>query len=513
MSRNALLVLAAVVAAAVLTAIVAFTPMGAAWRRPAPAPVDQTNHVPAPPAPAAGPGAEDPARGEVVIDPRRQQLVGVRVVAVRRTAISEDVRATGIVRVDETRQTEITTKVDGWIRDLRADYTGREIARGETLFTLYSPALLAAEGEYLLAVRGHSQASSSAMPDVLGYSERLHQAARERLLRWDLTDADIREIEERGRAADTVTFRSPVAGTIVEKLAVEGMRVVAGQPLFRVADLSVVWVEADVPEQDLGVVRIGQPAAVTLDAYPDERLAGKTAYVHPTVDEKTRTARVRVQLANRGGRLKPGMFATVELTGRERTGLTVPGDAVLDAGRNQLVFVALGEGRFEPRPVVLGRRLREETEITGGLKEGEQVAAGAAFFLDSESQLRAAARGYQAPPEQAAAATSTPTEKLDIAFRSQPDPPRSGENLVDVTVRDAKGQPVSDADVAVTFFMPAMPSMNMPAMRNEAKLPAAGAGVYRGSIQVMTPGRWDVTVDVRRGTQRLGSRQFAVVAR
>jgi RND family efflux transporter MFP subunit len=501
-----------ILALAAITALLVLTPAGVALRNGVGGdPPSHAEHPASAPPPVTS-AADVPARGEVTIDPRRQQLIGVRLAPVRRTTLSHEVRAAGVVRFDETRQAEITTKVDGWIRDLRADFTGRTITRGEALFTLYSPALLAAQNEYLLAVRGHAQAADSELASVRDYAERLHQAARERLMRWDLTDADIRELEQRGRATDTVTFRSPVTGTIVEKMAVEGMRVMAGQTLFRVADLSVVWVEADVPEQDMAIVRIGQAARVTLESFPDEPLLGKTTYVYPTVNEQTRTAKVRFQFANRNGRLKPGMFATVYLTGRETSGLTVPADAVLDAGRDQLVFVALGEGRFEPRPVTVGRRTREEVEIAEGLTEGEQVATGAAFFLDSESQLRAAVQSYQAAPDPPAAAPAA-GPRVDISFRSQPDPPRTGENMLEVTVRDAAGQPIADADVAVTFFMPAMPTMNMPAMRNQAKLPSAGGGVYRGAGQVMTAGRWDVTVDVSRGGQRIGSRQFAVVAR
>jgi Cu(I)/Ag(I) efflux system membrane fusion protein/cobalt-zinc-cadmium efflux system membrane fusion protein len=447
----------------------------------------------------------------VVIDPRRQQLIGVRLVTVRRTAMTREVRAPGVVRFDERRQAEISTKVDGWIRELRADYTGRTISRGEPLFTLYSPGVLAAQNEYLLAMRGHVQAANSELPSVRDYSERLHRASRERLLRWDLTDADIRELEERGSAIDTVTFRSPVSGTIVEKAAVEGMRVTAGQTLFRVADLSVVWVEADVPEEDQDVIRLGRRATVVLNAFPGEPLRGRTTYVYPTVDEKTRTTKVRFEFANRAGRLKPGMFATVQLSGGDAAALTVPNDALLEADTDRLVFVALGEGRFEPRRVMVGRRTREEVEIVEGLEVGEQVATGAAFFLDSESQLRAAIQSYQRPPGDNAA--PSPGPGLDINFQPQPDPPRTGENTLEVTVRTAEGQPVTDADVTVTFFMPAMPTMNMPAMRNQAKLPPAGGGVYRGSGQVMMAGRWDVTVDVSHGGQRLGSRQFAVVAR
>jgi RND family efflux transporter MFP subunit len=514
MTKRSVLVLV-IGALAAIAALLAFTPAGVALRGGAGRePRSHTEHSSsASPVPAVVPGGDVPARGEVTIDPRRQQLIGVRLASVRKTALSHEVRAAGVVRLDETRQAEITTKVDGWIRDLRADFTGRTITSGEPLFTLYSPALLAAQNEYLLAVRGHAQAASSELASVRVYSERLHQAARERLMRWDLTDADIGELEQRGRATDTVTFRSPVTGTIVEKMAVEGMRVMAGQTLFRVADLSVVWVEAEIPEQDIAIVRIGQAASVTLEPYPDEPLLGKTTYVYPTVNEQTRTAKVRFQFANRNGRLKPGMFATVQLTGRETTGLTVPGDAVLDAGRDQLVFVALGEGRFEPRPVKVGRRTREEIEIAEGLKEGEQVATGAAFFLDSESQLRAAVQSYQAAAGQPAATAPAADKRVDISFRSEPDPPRAGENMLEVTVRDGAGQPIADADVVVTFFMPAMPTMNMPAVRNQAKLPPAGGGVYRGVGQVMTSGRWDVTVDVSRGGQRLGSRRSIVVTK
>jgi Cu(I)/Ag(I) efflux system membrane fusion protein/cobalt-zinc-cadmium efflux system membrane fusion protein len=514
MKKRSLLIVAVIMTAALIGAVLAFTPAGKALRgRNGDAIATMGDPTPANIPPPAGDHAmpATPARGEVVIDPRRQQLIGVRVVPVRRTSIGREVRAAGVVRFDETRQAEITTKVDGWIRDLRADYTGRTISRGEPLFTLYSPGLLAAQNEYLLAVRGHANAASSELPSVRDYSERLHQAARERLLRWDLSEGDIGELEQRGRAADTVTFRSPVSGTIVEKMAVEGMRVTTGQTLFRVADLSVVWVEADVPEQDVSIVRVGQTARVTLQGFPDEPLLGRTIYVYPTVEEQTRTAKVRVEFANRGGRLRPGMFAEVLLGAPDVQALTVPTDAVLEAGTDQLVFVARGEGRFEPRPVKVGRRTRNAVEIASGLTEGEQVAAGAAFFLDSESQLRAAVQSYQAPPDRPAATSSE--RRLDITFRSQPDPPRTGENTFDVVVRDASGQPIADAEVSVTFFMAAMPTMNMPAMRNQTKLPAAGNGVYRGSGQVMTPGRWDVTVDVSRGGQRLGSRQFAVTAK
>lgn len=463
--------------------------------------------------PSAVPAPASPARGDVVLDSRRQQLIGVRTATVRRASIAPQIRAVGVVRYDETRQAEINTRVDGWIRELHADYTGKPIRQGDPLFTLYSPELVATQNEYLLAHRGHGQSTGDQVPAVRDYSERLVEAARERLLRWDFSAEDIRALEQRGRAAETITFRSPITGVILEKTAVQGMRVMAGQTLFKVTDVSTVWIEADISEQDLSLVRVGQTASVSVDAYPGEKVTARATYIYPSVDEKTRTGKVRFESPSRG-RLKPGMYATVELSVPARFGLVVPADALLDTGKEQLVFVAQGDGYFEPRKVRAGNRTRDDIEIIDGLKEGEQVATGATFFLDSESQLRGAVQSYGSTA--AEPRTSTPgsaRQQFDITFRAQPDPPRTGETTLEVTVKDAAGQPIADADVTVTFFMAAMPTMNMPAMRNQSKLPPAGGGVYRGPGQIVMGGRWDVTVDVTRRGDRLGSQQFAVVAR
>ena len=205
------------------------------------------------------------------------------------------------------------------------------------------------------------------------------------------------------------------------------------------------------------------------------------------------------------------MFANVEVPVGGGTGLTVPTNAVLDSGTEQLVFVAQGDGVFEPRKVKVGRRLGDAMQILDGLKEGEQVATGAAFFLDSESQLRASLQGYEAAP--AGGGGPAATTGTDITFHTVPDPAKVGDNQLEAIVKDAGGKPIDDADVTVQFFMPAMPTMSMPAMRSEAKLSPAGGGAYRGMGQVMMAGRWDATVTVMRGGQRLGSKQLPVVAR
>jgi hypothetical protein len=289
------------------------------------------------------------------------------------------------------------------------------------------------------------------------------------------------------------------------------MRVMAGQRLFRIADLSSVWVEADIYERDMGQVRVGLPVTVTLDAYPGEAFSGRTTYLYPAVNEATRTGKVRVQLANPRGRLKPGMFANVEIRGSGRSALSVPANALIDSGTEQLVFVAQGNGYFVPRRVKAGARLGERVEMVDGVKEGEQVAASATFFLDSESQLRGGIQNYEAAPG-AAGAPATGTA-LDISFRALADPPKTGDNTFEVSLKDPSGKPVTDADVSVRLFMPAMPTMNMPSMENDASLVHAGGGVYRGSGQVLMGGRWDVTVTARRGTQQLGRKRFALVAK
>jgi len=461
---------------------------------------------------SAAPGApQTTPRGDVTIDPRRQQLIGVKSVAVVRQTVDQHVRATGAVRYDETKRADVNVKIEGWIRELYVDYTGQPIQRGQPLFTLYSPDLLNTQNEYLLALKTRDQLQQSTIADARERADALVASARQRLLAWDLPADDLQKLDETRRVVDAVVFRAPVSGFVVEKMAVKGLHVMPGQSLYKVSDISVVWVEADVYESELAAVKVGDAATVTVDAYPGELFTGRVIYIYPYLDDKTRTNKVRVQLTNRGGRLKPGMYAHVDLKSRGRSGLVVPTNAVLDSGTEQVVFIAQGDGRFQPQKVRIGRRLGDSTEILDGLKAGDQVATGATFFLDSESQLRASLQGYQtsaAPTGGAMAPAGT-----QITFRTVPDPPKTGDNQLEATVKDATGKPIDDAEVTVQFFMPAMPTMNMPAMKSDAKLAPAGGGVYRGSGQVMMAGRWDATVTVARGGQRLGTKQLPVVAR
>jgi membrane fusion protein, copper/silver efflux system len=466
----------------------------------------------APDVSAPPPDTVGDARAAVTLDGRRQQLMGVRTVPVARRTLAARARATGLVTADETRQTEVTLKVEGWIEQLHVDYTGRAVTRGEPLFALYSPDLIAAQQEYVLARQAREQAATSQVPESRDIADRLVSAARERLQLWDLPASAIETLERTGTPARTIVFPSPVTGVVIEKHAVQGMRVMAGQPLFRIVDLSRVWVEADVYEGELGLLTRGTTAALRIDAFPGESFTARLTFVSPVVDQITRTVRARFELPNPAGRLRPGMFAAVDVSGPARDVLTIPTDALVDTGRRQIVFISEGDGYYVPRDVRVGMRLDGHVEILEGLEEGQQVASAALFFLDSESQLRAALEGY-APSLGEAAGAAAPIAGLQIDLTTEPTPPRAGNTAFVVSVRDESGEPIADAEVTVTLYMPPMPSMNMPAMRSEGALSNAGAGRYRGIVDVLMAGRWDVTVTVTRDGARIGTRQLTIVAR
>src|SRR5262245_30433885 len=349
-----------------------------------------------PPTPDVSSSGPD-VRANVSLDVRRRQLIGVRTTTVTHGAIVSPLRTVGVVRAPETRLTDVNVKVDGWIRELPTDYTGQPVAKGQVLFTLYSPDLLTAEREYALALKARDDLRGSTVPDARERSESLVSAARRRLELLDVSPEQIARVEQTREAAPTETFRSPVDGFVLEKIVVAGMHVTPGQTLYRLANLDVVWIEADTYEHDLPVVRTGAAARVTLDAYPASALTARVIFVNPSLDPATRTAKVRFEVPNPAGRLKPGMYANVEIATPQPTGLIVPVDAVIDSGREQLVFVAEGDGNFTPRQVTIGERGRDMVEIVSGLKEGDRIATSAAFFLDSESQLRAVG-GYETPP-------------------------------------------------------------------------------------------------------------------
>jgi Cu(I)/Ag(I) efflux system membrane fusion protein len=319
----------------------------------------------------------------ISIDPVTVQNMGIRTGVVTKGPLRRSVRSVGVVDFDETTLADVTTKFKGWIEKLHVDATGKQAHKGEALFEIYSPELVSAQTEYLLALN-----QATGVPGT----ESLRATALTKLKFFDISDEQIAELEKTRRVKKTLRVTAPRDGIVVEKMAVEGQMVDAGMKLYRLADLGIVWVQAQVYEQDLAFVRLGQEATVSLSYLPDRKFRGRVTYVYPTVDEKTRTARVRMEFHNPGYFLKPGMFATVELQAElEPSALLVPDMAVLRSGEKNTVFIALAGGKFEPRTVTLGPRSENNFyQVLSGLNEGERVVTSGHFMLDSESQLREA---------------------------------------------------------------------------------------------------------------------------
>lgn len=308
----------------------------------------------------------------------RQQLIGVQTGMTEMRSLGRTVRTVGRVAVDETRLYKISTKFDGYIEKLYVNVTGQPIRRGQALFSVYSPDLLSTQQEYLLALRAAKQAPS------------LLAAARQRLLLWDITPSEIAQLERTGTARKSITIYSPTSGYVLNKIAVEGARVTAGEPLFEIANLDHVWIQADVYESELQYIRLGAPATTTLSYIPGRTWTGRVTFIAPTVDPVTRTVKVRSEFDNADGALKPDMFGDVVIQQPAREVVVVPESAVLQTGTRSVVFVVKADGTFEPREVSVGTKADQVYEVRSGLKAGEKVVTQANFLIDSESRLKAA---------------------------------------------------------------------------------------------------------------------------
>ncbi len=329
--------------------------------------------------------------GVVAIDPEQRQLIGVVTTKVARTQLERVVRTVGAVTVDETRLSHVHTKVAGWIEELYADETGKLVRRGEPLLTIYSPELVSTQEEYLLALRSRDRLAQSGFPEVRRTGDSLLEATRERLRLWDISEEDINRLEETGEVRKAVTLYAPATGYVMEKgNAIAGMRVTPGMNLYTLADLSRVWVEADIYESEAQLVKVGQKARLTLPGSEGEGCPAQVTYIYPTVQAKTRTVKARLECANPGLRLKPDMYVDVEISVPTAEVIAIPQQAVLDSGTRKVVFVAEGEGRFVPREVMLGPRGGGYYPVLDGLEEGEVVVSSPNFLIDSESRFQAA---------------------------------------------------------------------------------------------------------------------------
>lgn len=337
-------------------------------------------------------GGEKEPSSTIRIDPVTVQNMGVRLGRVKRKALVKDIRTVGSITYDETRIYMVTTKFNGWIEKLHVDFVGEKVTRGQPLFDIYSPELVTAQEELLLALQQYESLHDSTYPSVRDGAERLLKASRTRLRYWDLSDKQIRQIEETGTVRKTLTIYSPAAGVIIKKHAFRGHYVKTGQHQYEIADLSHIWVDVDIYEYELPFIRQGMAAEMELSYIPGKRFAGEVLYVYPFLTAKTRTARLRLSFANPDYQLKPDMYANIYLKSTiAKDSLVIPQEAVIDSGVRKVVFVALGKGKFQPRDVVIGAEgNHNEFQVLEGLKENEEIVLSAQFMLDSESRLQEA---------------------------------------------------------------------------------------------------------------------------
>ncbi len=356
---------------------------------------------PAPVEEAVGP--ETPLESEgvpgiVTIAPERLQTIGVKYEPVARRPLEKIIRTVGRVAVDERKLAKVTIKFHGWIERLFVSATGDHVKKAQQLFTIYSPDLVATQEEYLLALQGRKQMGGSEFPEVARGSQDLLEATKRRFQLWDITADHVRELEKTGKVLKALPIHSPITGTVIKKEALAGAHVDPGQELYTIADLSHIWILADIYEYELSFVKAGQQAAVTLSYDPSTVLTGHVSFIYPTLDPKTRTAKVRFELNNRGEMLKPDMYANVELRVSLGTRLAIPQEAIIESGQKQVVFLHHGGGKLEPRLIKTGVKTGEWTEVLEGLKEGEHVVTSANFLIDSESRLKSVVEGMGGMP-------------------------------------------------------------------------------------------------------------------
>lgn len=464
-----------------------------------------------------------PAQAYAMVAPLKQQLIGVKTMAVEKRPMETIVRAVGRVDYDEQRIARVNLRISGWVEDLFVDYTGQVVRKGQPLFTLYSPDLVATQDEYLLALRARDKVKDSPISEVRQQADQIVEAARDRLRLWTLTDDQITDLARRGKAQTYVTIYSPIRGYVIDKKVFKGMFVQPEMTLYTIADLSMVWVNAEIYEYEVPFVTVGQLATVTFASYPGEQFHGRVSYIYPYLNKEARTVKVRVDLPNPDVRIKPDMYGDALINVDRGSKVAIPEQAVLDSGTRTLVFVVRGEGVFEPRTVKLGPKIGSYFEVREGVTEGDRVVTSGNFLIDSESKLMAAtsmmgalgmggirmeqaqmgkmemggmemaAPKAQEAKDGAGAKLERKTGGLTLLLLTEPATPRIGENQVRVKVTDERGTLVSNAKVLLTYTMP-MPGM-MPAT---IPMTLGKDGLYEAKANLGMGGQWDLTVTIQR---------------
>jgi RND family efflux transporter MFP subunit len=460
-------------------------------------------------------GISEPTLAPVQLSPQRMQEIGVTTAVAVMMKLSNDLQVPGNVDIDEEKLAYVQTRFPGWIQKVFANATYQYVRKGQPLFTVYSPDLVSSEQEYLLARKNqaafsqpmHDDSSTSMAHQESGW---LVSAAVQRLEQYGVAPAEIANLEKTGKEQKEITVYSPVNGYITERNALPNAYAQPETKLYTIADLSTVWVYANVYQNDVGRLRPGDRAKVTLDAYPGKTFGARVDQILPQVDQATRTVRVRLVMANPGLVLKPGMYVNVDIAAELGNLLVVPASAVLQSGERAVVFLDRGEGNLQPRVVTTGPQIDSDIVILNGLKPGDRVVSSANFLIDSEAQLQSAAQSFLPPATEPAAQGAGSAEKVSIDFTSIPSPPRTGVNTIRLKVTGPDGKPVAGLQATVAFFMPAMPEMGMAAMHASATLADQGGGIYDGKLDLPMGGTWQVTVSLTRNGQIVATKRLSV---
>jgi RND family efflux transporter MFP subunit len=505
----------AVLTAGLAVALVYFW-MRAPRQHADPAPAAEEVNTTSPPTMTPQPDTAAANLSPVQLSPQRLQSIGVKFAEVVRRPVRDELRVTGNVEVDEERIAYVQTRFPGWIQKVFADATYKYVRKGQPLFTIYSQDLVSTEQEFLLALKNRETLRRTQTSGAAQEADWLLDAARERLRQWNVPDSEIARLQRTGEVQRETTVESSVSGYITERNALPNQFIQPETKLYTIADLTQVWVYAQVFQTDVGRLKTGDPTTVSVDAYPARTFSGRVQQILPQVDPATRTVRVRLVFDNPGLLLKPGMYVNVDLGVPLGTQLVIPASGVLQSGMRQIAFVDHGNGYLEPRQIETGPLVGDSFVVLKGLRPGERIVSSANFLIDSESQLQSALGQFAPPPPGAGgaggAAAVSIAQTANIEFTTDPSPPHKGTNIFRVKLTDASGKPIPEVKVTVTFFMPAMPAMGMGAMKATATLTDKGNGLYEGTTQLGSGGTWQATITAQKNGQTLATKQMNVSA-
>ena len=449
-----------------------------------------------------------------------QQMIGVETTPVTYRTLVKKIDAVGKIDYDERKIAYVSSRIAGRLDRLYVNFTGTRVEKGQPLALIYSPDLAATQQEFLLARETFERVKSSGIKEVVESARSLEEATRTRLLLWGVTEDQIAQIRIERRNHFDVTIYSPIGGTVIEKMALEGKYVTEGEALFKVADLSTVWMQADIYEFELPWVKVGQAVEIAVPSYPGKTFKGTVSFIDPMLNPQTRTVKVRVEIPNSEATLKPQMFVTAKLQASlgERT-LAVPKSAVLDTGIRQIVYLDRGNGLYQGREVSLGPQADGYYPIIKGLAEGDRVVTAGNFLIDSQAQLSGPGMGMPSmgePARMVAAEKGEPRSekpfRLNITLTTRPKSPVVGKNTFMIQITDTEGKPVNDAKVLLTNSMPSMPGMPG-GMSMEAEATRVGDGAYEARVQLVMAGPWKIVVVATRAGQPSSSATFNLVSK